>query len=345
MAASLPSVGTLEALLPDDDGPAPPLTLMLALLRLGSGNVSGTLRSLIESKLSRVATTLPRDVRAQLAAEVSEYDLRRAFHALDGCQQAGFRPANRTSPETNAAVSLGSDEVRRLSECRQLWQRSRGYYTTSGVRAWVSGDVPYHISQSAFVASAHAAIIHTFLEEAARSPPSADDETTTLIVDLGCGCGLLGVRVARELYHRGERRFRVILADIDVDAALEQARMPAAAPLVAAGLLDVARLGGDGDGDDASGGFVPLELLLSGQRIESSPGRLVLLAHYVLDSMPIDLFRVSTSSDGAARERASPRGPAAKRLKPDQPRPPSAPTPSKCTHARCTRPLPLRQFS
>ena len=275
-----------EALLPD----RPPLIAALTLLRLGGS--SSRVAHHQERTLRCFAAHLPSEVRSQLAAELDAVDLGKLSSTVltaPTCALATTRKRRR-SEGTPPPSSLPP----RLRESAVLWDCSREYYTSSGASAWTSGDVPYHISSSAFIASAYAEVVAAFIEDSTAS--AAADSEPLHVVDLGCGCGLLGVRVARALQRRGVANVCVVLADLDVAAARAQLSLPSAAALVSEGLLDVAQLDAT---KDLSEGW---ELLLSGRRIGRGSLRrpLVVLANYVFDSLPIELLRVRRQGDADA---------------------------------------------
>ena len=170
-----------------------------------------------------------------------------------------------------------------------LWRRTCEFYHTKkaphGTR-W-SSTIP-HFS-SAFIAAHYASVIHGFIVE---SESRLHTRTTDIcyIFDVGCGCGLLGVQVARELKKLGMRGFCVVLADIDISAALAQIQLSDASTLVSEGLVQVCRLD---DSPDPHQATVELLLLPSGAKLKTASRRpLVLLSNYLVDSLPMDIVRV-----------------------------------------------------
>ena len=262
-------------------GGRPPLIAALTLHRLDAGSAS-KLMAAQETKLRAAASSLPPETRKRLACELDDDGL--------PCLAAAVRsvPAHAlktfVAPPSKRQCTPTPASVPRLSECTALWERTRKYYADHGARAWTSGAVPCHISTSAFIANAYAAVVTAFLSEAESSAP----DELLIILDLGCGAGVLGVRVARELQRRGCHGFCVVLADLDPAAALAQAQLPPAASLVRDGILDVAVL------EAATEGVCNLHLQLSGRWVHCGTLRrpLVVLANYVFDSLPIDLLRV-----------------------------------------------------
>ncbi len=301
----------LAALLtPRDDWP---LALALVLQRIGGRHYTppASLCAAAERKL-RLATSagaLSAQVCERLAEELCAVPsawAQRVAQALRhppkrrGAPRGEGRRDRSSPPATPALEARAAAE--RLSSS-SLWSCSKAYYVQRGASAWTTGDVPCHVSCSALSALAYADVCAAFLRDHGGGG-SADGSSgaggraalheRALIIDLGCGCGTLGVRVARRLWELGERRFTLVLADLNPAAALEQVQMPPASELVARGVLDVAAVDADAAGGFSPASPPPLQLLLSGSTIEprSLEAPLIVLANYVLDSLPCDLFRL-----------------------------------------------------
>ena len=289
-----------------------PLACQLVLHRLGQLPLPAAAERKL--KLAATAGALPPETIRRLAAELntaapSDAGAHRTADFLRSSSCKRQRPPS-APPAPPAPPARAEPAVwARLSESA-LWSASAAYYATQGSSAWESGDVPCHISCSALTASAYAAVCSAFLHgEARRSEPGGGEpggSARALILDLGCGCGSLGVRVARELRALGHDDFTLVLADLDPAAALEQCRLPSAAGLVQGGWIDVAafEVGAALGGADETG---ELELLLSGRRL--GPGSvdapLVLLANYFFDSLPCDILRVTPGAGGCDADGAA----------------------------------------
>ena len=187
--------------------------LMLALVAARLGSIDGKTREIIIKKLRLVSSALSQATRAALEVEFA-------------CTMDNGRPPQDFAlPSSTPSRLLGScSTMRRLSDCDSLWRRTCEFYHTKKAAAWTSGAVPFHISSSAFIAAHYASVIHGFIVE---SESRLHTRTTDIcyIFDVGCGCGLLGVQVARELKKLGMRGFCVVLADIDISAALAQIQL------------------------------------------------------------------------------------------------------------------------
>ena len=256
-----------------------PLIAALALLRLGKASSMSLLQA-VERKI-KVATSLPEEVKERLIFELGLNLPAIRTGAASGNRLSAKRQRREGKPLDPAKVAC------RLSKCPHLWHRTRDFYAQAGSQAWSEGVVPHHISDGAFISESYADVVCDFLEDGGCATKPA------FIIDLGCGSGILGVRVARLLHHRGVRDVCIILADLDPSAALAQAQLPSATGLCKLGMLDVARLDADEDDHHNANGEFTMKLLLSGRTVRRGDlNSLIVLANYVFDSLPIDVFRL-----------------------------------------------------
>ena len=224
----------LLALLEEPDNP--PLKFAIILYRLGIND--NTLRAVIEKKLSRSCGTIAASTRLRLAAEF----------------WITLPMAMPTMPQFR--LPLPTAPIESLPTLSPIIEQTRSFYHSRGADAFTSGSVPHHISTSAFLANEYATLIH-------RIHATSKSGGCAYVLDYGCGCGVLGIRVARELHRRHPTLpFCVLLADLDPSAAIAQAELPSAADLRKLGRLDVVKL-------DASAPLPPegLQLLLSGRTL------------------------------------------------------------------------------
>jgi hypothetical protein len=183
------------------------------------------------------------------------------------------------------------NDFARLSE-RPVWPLQRAYFEAQGPRAWASGAVPHYVTSHPYLARAFAEVIAGFAADRARARPSSEPRPL-YIVELGAGSGRLGYQIVRalraalDLAAAGWRPIYVMTDLAERTVAWWQAH-PWLRPLVDAGLLDFARF--DVESDDR------LTLRASGRVISTSApaDELVVIANYVLDSLPQDVF----ASDG-----------------------------------------------
>ena len=187
-------------------------------------------------------------------------------------------------------LPLPTAPIESLSTLSPIIEQTRSFYHSRGADAFTSGSVPHHISTSAFLANEYATLIH-------RIHATSKSGGCAYVLDYGCGCGVLGIRVARELHRRHPTLpFCVLLADLDPSAAIAQAELPSAADLRKLGRLDVVKL-------DASAPLPPDGLQAFTERTlhpseihqEGDGPPLVVLASYLFDSLPIEVYRVVPS--------------------------------------------------
>jgi len=182
-----------------------------------------------------------------------------------------------------------------------LWRMQARYYEEAGAGAWESGTVPSWVGANAASAAAYAAAaIAAWRDLAARGALVAGQPLRVL--EVGAGSGKFGYLLARALAERAPclavpplgsppPRIVVILTDASAANVAAWAANPALAALAAAGLVDFAHLAAGGiDG----GGSVTLqvsgEVLTPDVLARGNP--LLLVANYLLDSLPSDVYRV-----------------------------------------------------
>lgn len=183
------------------------------------------------------------------------------------------------------------ESERRLSESI-IWELNRRYYEAQGPRAWSSGDVPFYITSNPFIAHAYAQVVRGFLADL-RGAGALDLGQPLYIVELAAGHGrftflllsqLLRLRGCPELHGLDLRYVMTDLAESNLAAWEERRELER---FRTAGLLYSARL-------DAAR---PAEITLrpSGTVLRAGALRnpLIVVANYVLDSLPVDLLRLA----------------------------------------------------
>lgn len=180
------------------------------------------------------------------------------------------------------------DGLSRLS-LSNLWQAQRRFYEEEGVQAW-DGRVPCHATSNPLIANAYAQLIARFLQERAREagvPPRP-----AIILELGAGSGVFGFYVVKRLLELRETLriadppFVYVMSDLAEKNVAFWRQHPALRGLVAQGVLDFAHYD--------VGASRSLHLLESDRVLEAGEGMgpLIVLANYVFDTLPQDLFRV-----------------------------------------------------
>jgi hypothetical protein len=181
------------------------------------------------------------------------------------------------------------DPPARLSRSR-LWTLQRQFFETAGVGAWARGVVPYQATNNPVLARAFVDAVLAWTRDFARAALLLRGEALH-VVELGAGAGRFGYLFVRTLLSMVEAAalpappVRYVLTDFvqaNVDA---WRRHPRLRPLLARGLLDVARFDVEQDEE--------IVLMESGLRLGREPRPLVVVANYVFDSLPADAFEVS----------------------------------------------------
>ncbi len=180
-----------------------------------------------------------------------------------------------------------------FSQC-DIWERQRSFYRQAGIQAWTK--VPYYATSNPYVAHSYASVVLRFMQDCARAGRHRRLEPF-YIVELGAGSGTFGFHMIKRLVElQGALRlaavpFVYVMTDF-VEGNVEFWRShPAFRPYVAQGVLDFAVYDVEGDQE--------LRLLESGAvlRPPAEPGAagnpLIVVANYVFDTLPQDLFAVS----------------------------------------------------
>jgi hypothetical protein len=183
-------------------------------------------------------------------------------------------------------------ERRRPFSQSLLWELQRRYFAERGVDAWRQGEVPHYLTSNPRIADAYAEMVFAFLRDRERLGEAAAEPLH--ICELGAGSGRLAFHFLSRLARRCAQAglpldsFRYLLTD-EAEANLRFWRAhPRFRPFFDAGILDVARF------DIGRSGEVALQV--SGKTIAagSLARPLVVVANYVFDSIPQDLFHVSS---------------------------------------------------
>ena len=172
--------------------------------------------------------------------------------------------------------------------CRsRIWQLQDAYFAARGIEAWRHGEVPHYVTSNPVIANSYAEIVLAFWRD--RQRLAADGEPLT-ICELGAGSGRFAYHFLRRLAALCAQEdvppqaFRYVLTDA-AEANLEFWRShPCFEPFFADGRLDMASL-------DLT---QPKSLSLQVGGATIGPASLhhpvVVIANYVFDSIPQDLF-------------------------------------------------------
>lgn len=168
-----------------------------------------------------------------------------------------------------------------------LWQIQRNFYDNQGADAWSQYLIPFSITSSPHIAHAYAQVVLGFLRDCASQ---LDASQPVYLVEIGAGHGRFGYHFLQafkpllELSHLRHIRFQYVMTDFaEKNIAFWQTREQFE-PYIQAQELDFARYDVTQD--------APLKLIKSGETL--APGSvknpMIVMANYVLDSLPQDLF-------------------------------------------------------
>lgn len=182
----------------------------------------------------------------------------------------------------------------RLSDAA-VWHRHRAYYDRGGLEPWTTKAVPTHAPSNAYMAAAYVRVVARFVRACLALPPdhplAIAPGRPVHVVELGAGTGRLGhlfVRLLDEWQRSAGLALppiRYVLTDLAEASLTAWQRNPRLAAGFAAGTLDRARF--DLARDEA------IVLAEAGTRLDAgAAGPLIVLATYVFDSLPADVFRI-----------------------------------------------------
>lgn len=169
-----------------------------------------------------------------------------------------------------------------------IWKIQRDYFAECGIEAWNRGEMPHYITNNPFMAKAYAEVVSGWLRDCATLAGEGSDPV--YIVELGSGLGRFAYHFLRRLgtmLSRPRLRsvpFRYAMTDFTAKTIEFWRAHPKLRPLVDDGILDFARF------DAAEPGEI--YMIEAGYQLELSARPMVLLANYVFDSVPQDLFSV-----------------------------------------------------
>ena len=166
-----------------------------------------------------------------------------------------------------------------------IWNLSARVYRERGLEPWKSGMVPQRVTSNGYLAGLYAGIIEAF----ARDLDPHSVTTPPLILEVGGGSGLFAWLLLNRLLRHPSGpnpiRFDYLLTDDDpqrVRAWLQVGRLRAFVEThpLHLGVLEI-------------DGAAPSALRASdGTRFDLTNRPVVLIANYVMDSIPADLFRI-----------------------------------------------------
>jgi tetratricopeptide (TPR) repeat protein len=208
--------------------------------------------------------------------------------------EATEMPADEGASSTAERFVLESN--RRLSESL-LWQLQRNFFDLRGVQPWTEGVIPNYITSNTYIANAYAKVVFGWLRDwhgversSTDARPPLDYEEPIYIIELGCGLGRFAYLFLNKFLNRlrlstlKDLRITYVMSDVgdmNLDVLCSH---PSLQAFVESGHLDFARF--DIERDDE------FRLRHSGRVLAagSVANPVVILANYVFDSLPNDLF-------------------------------------------------------
>lgn len=178
----------------------------------------------------------------------------------------------------------------------KLWQLAANYYLNKGPAAWTSEETPSFVTSSCFIAHYYAEIVMHALQDwqTTYSDSSTHSSTPFYILELSSGLGEFAYRFVKELCellqqnHLTQIKFCYVLTDLVEENVLLWKESAAFANFVEQGWVDFASY-------DLTKPE-PLTLVHSGITLnhEQLTKPLTVIANYIFDSVPCDMFYVTT---------------------------------------------------
>ncbi len=177
-----------------------------------------------------------------------------------------------------------------------LWDWQRLYFTQRGIEAWRQGEVPHYVTSNPMIARSYAELVFAFISDYIRLGPKSNDDKDPneplYLCELGAGSGRFAFHFLTQLIHIWKHApaalpsFCYVLTDVAQSNLDFWRQHPRFQPFFANGMLDLALF----DIMESE----QLTLQLSGKTITmaSLHQPLVVIANYVFDSIPQDLYYI-----------------------------------------------------
>ncbi len=174
-----------------------------------------------------------------------------------------------------------------------LWQYQRDFYNHEGINAWTK--VPYYITSNPYIANSYANIIIRFFQDCVYQNIYNPSEPI-YILELGAGSGTFSFYVIKRLLelqralNLTQVKFVYIMTDFAETNIKYWEEHSAFQDYIQSGILDFARFEVEKDTE--------INLIRSGKVLSIDlehqlHNPLLVLANYIFDSVPQDIFRVS----------------------------------------------------
>jgi tetratricopeptide (TPR) repeat protein len=180
-----------------------------------------------------------------------------------------------------------------------LWQLQRNFFEQQGIQAWQQGTVPHYITSNPHIANAYAQVVLGFLRDChivskdkSSDIPVLDPSQPIYILELGSGSGRFAYHFLKKFHASyaqssiNQGLVKYILTDFTEQNLTYWKTHPSLQPFLEKGLLDFACF--DAEKNQS------ITLSQSGETltVDSNKNPLIVIANYVLDSIPQDLFLI-----------------------------------------------------
>lgn len=187
----------------------------------------------------------------------------------------------------------GVDHLVRLSESK-LWKQQTDFYTSSGIEAW-NNKIPFYATSSAYIGYTYALLIINYIKDCVELKQHVPLEPF-YVMEIGSGSGQFGFHTIRQLH---ELRKQMNLEKVPIVYVMTDVveknidfwqKHPVLQPYIQSGVLDFAHF--DILNTDT------ITLINSGRILQppkegkTNGNPLIVLANYVFDSLPVDIFKI-----------------------------------------------------
>ena len=175
-----------------------------------------------------------------------------------------------------------------------VWKILQNFYISMGVDSWKKNIIPNRLTSNAYIAGQYAQMIAEHMQDhPICSVSNQENQPIFTILELGAGHGKLGFLILQHLKMIAANsalilpKFRYVMTDLaerNIQFWQENKQLK---PFVKSGLLDFAVF--------KAGTDKQITLINSGDVISTSnkADRIIAVANYFLDSLPLDYFKVS----------------------------------------------------
>ncbi|TDH68287.1 hypothetical protein CCR75_003244 [Bremia lactucae] len=290
-----------------------PFQLLLLILRWSYFHPA--IVSACAERLNRQMHLIPQErIRLEIAAlQRSEEQIwRDLYPSIEPQRKLFAADSNRIQGALSNLPTIPFDinvsKLVRLSECR-LWDTQKQFYKNHGIRAWSSGQIPYGISSTSFLAAAYARLAVDFLLSNADSIQTSSKSTSSpncFVWEAASGsCKFLHsfmvhfteIIEAHDVFKRRLLVPLVVATDLSENVLTSRRQMACFRPYMERGQLDFAFFDtADFVNEGPVGSHKQNTLYLMNLQRQWHVGRdgpVVVVGNYFLDSLRTDVYAVS----------------------------------------------------